>query len=92
MRWIQLRVPVGWTNRYRPLPSACLPGGAERTKAAESAFSGWRPRRLVVPYGSAKTNSVLPELGRSSGVRAVKCDDVPPVPVLTATYWRPSTA
>ena len=34
--------------RYRPLPSACLPGGAERTKAAESALSGWRPRRLVL--------------------------------------------
>ena len=39
---------VGWTNRYSPLPSACLPGGAERTKAAESALSGWRPRRLVL--------------------------------------------
>ena len=47
-RWTQLRVPVGWTNRYKPLPSACRPGGAERTKAAESALSGWRPRRLVL--------------------------------------------
>ena len=39
-RWTQLRVPVGWTNRYRPFPSAWRPGGAERTKAAESAFVG----------------------------------------------------
>ena len=46
-RWTQLRVPVGWTNRYKPFPSAWRPGGAERTKAAESALSGWRPRRLV---------------------------------------------
>ena len=28
-RWTQLRVPEGWTNRYRPLPSAWRPGGAE---------------------------------------------------------------
>ena len=46
-RRAQLRVPVGWTNRYRPLPPACRPGGAERTKAAESALSGRRARRLV---------------------------------------------
>ena len=42
--------------------------------------------------GSVNTNSVLPRLGRSSGVRALKCADVPPVPVPTAMYCRPSTA
>ena len=44
------------------------------------------------PSGSANTNSVLPRLGRSSGVRALKCADVPTVPVPTAMYCRPSTA
>ncbi|MCY4121055.1 MAG: hypothetical protein OXG72_09070 [Acidobacteria bacterium] len=48
--------------------------------------------RALQRQGSANTNSVLPRLGRNSGVRALKCPDVPPVPVLTATYWRPSTA
>lgn len=46
-RWTQLRVPVGLTNRYSPLPSAWRPGGAEPTKVAERALSGWRPRGLV---------------------------------------------
>ena len=43
-------------------------------------------------YGSANTNRLFPELGRSSGVNPMKWADVPPVPVLTATYCRPSTA
>ena len=38
--------------------------------------------------GSANTNRLLPRLGRSSGVRSMKRG----VPVLTATYCRPSTA
>ena len=61
-RWTQLRVPVGWTNRYKPLPSAWRPGGAERTKAADSALSGWRPRRLVLPILAAglATTSIPP--------------------------------
>ena len=42
--------------------------------------------------GNANTNRLFPALGRSSGVSPVKCDDVPPEPVLTATNWRPSTA
>ena len=36
----QFRVTVGWTKRCKPLPSACRPGGAVRTKAAERALSG----------------------------------------------------
>ena len=43
-RWIQLRVPVGLTRRYNPWPSQYRPGVAVRTKAAERALSGWRPR------------------------------------------------
>ena len=47
----------------------------------------------VPPYsGSAKTNSVLPLLGRSSGVSRLKAAEVSERPVLTATYWRPSWA
>ena len=56
-RWTQLRVPGGWTNRYRPLPSAWRPGGAERTNAAERALSGWRPRRLALRQGNDSTNT-----------------------------------
>ena len=37
-------------------------------------------------------NRLFPELGRSSGVRPMKCDAVPPDPVATATYCWPSTA
>ncbi len=62
-RWTQLRVPVGWTKRYNPLPSACRPGGADRTKAAVSALSGWRPRRLVRGGLAAKsTTTFIPAL------------------------------
>ena len=62
-RWTQLRVPVGWTNRYSPLPSAWRPGGAERTKAAERALSGWRPRRLVLRgEGSDLATTSIPPL------------------------------
>ena len=49
-------------------------------------------RRRSSQFCSAKTNRLLPALGRSSGVRRVKPDAVPDVPVLTATYCRPSTA
>ena len=44
------------------------------------------------PSGSANTKSVLPALGRSSGVRPTKPEAVAAEPVLTATYCRPSTA
>ena len=47
-RWFQLQLLVGWTKTYMPLPPACRPGGAVRTKATESALSGWGPRRLVL--------------------------------------------
>ena len=30
------------------MPSQCLPGGAERTKAAESRLCGWRPLGLIL--------------------------------------------
>ena len=39
-RWTQLRVPLGWTNRYKLLPSTCLPRCGERTRVAERALSG----------------------------------------------------
>ena len=42
--------------------------------------------------GKAKTNRLLPMLGRSSGVRGVKYTTVRELPVLTATYCRPSIA
>ena len=42
--------------------------------------------------GKPNTNRLFPALGRSSGVSPVKCDDVPPEPVLTATNCCPSTA
>ena len=42
--------------------------------------------------GSANTNRLLPALGRISGVRRINPDAVAALPVLTATYCRPSTA
>ena len=41
--------------------------------------------------GSANTNRLLPELGRSSGV-SPDSRAADRFPVLAATYWRPSTA
>ena len=35
---------------------------------------------------------LFPLLERSSGVKRMWADVVPAVPVLAATYWRPSTA
>ena len=50
------------------------------------------PPRDGAFHGKPNTNRLLPTLGRSSGVRRVKPDAVPELPVLTATYCRPSTA
>ncbi len=52
-RWTQLRVPVGRTNKYRPFPCPWRPSVAERTKAAESALSGWRPPSSAGGVGPA---------------------------------------
>ena len=42
--------------------------------------------------GNANTKSVLPSLGRSSGVMRLNIADVSDWPVLTATYCRPPAA
>ncbi len=49
-------------EQIQAMPSACRPGGAERTKAAESALTGWRPRRLVLGVVAAAlpTTSIPP--------------------------------
>lgn len=52
----------------------------------------WRGGQLSVRHGNAKTNSVLPVLGRSSGVRPMRPLWVSDTPVDTATYCLPSTA
>ena len=49
-------------------------------------------RRPLRHSGSAKTNSVFPALGRWSGFRSASPAVLSEYPVLTATYWRPSTA
>ena len=43
-------------------------------------------------YGSAKTNRLLPRLGRSSGVRRMLSCELSDEPVLATTYCTPSTA
>ncbi len=48
--------------------------------------------RLQSDSGNAKTKRLFPALGRISGVRRMNPDAVAALPVLTATYWRPSTA
>ena len=71
---------------------------SSRAVAAPAAAPPSRPRceaeraRYAGYSGRTNTNRLLPALGRSSGVRRVKPDAVPAVPVLTATYCRPSTA
>ena len=78
-------------NRRRS--SAWRPGAAERTKAAERAFTGFYGRTRTLPdycwlsTGNENTNRLLPPLGCSSGVRPDRRE-----PVLATTYWRPSTA
>ena len=62
----------------------------------------WRRFRLQHPFphylrertisGSANTKRLFPALGRISGVSPMNPEAVPAVPVLTATYCRPSTA
>ena len=42
--------------------------------------------------GNANTNRLFPALGRSSRVSRSSRLEMPDWPVLTATYWRPSTA
>ena len=52
----------------------------------------WRRRVVGRAWrysGSANTKRLLPELGRISGVRPMNLEALP---VLTATYCRPSTA
>ena len=66
-----------------------------RWRPTGSVFGYSYKRGLQKPVGSqgnANTNRLFPALGRSSGVSPVKCDDVPPLPVLTATNCCPSTA
>ena len=79
---------------YQPVPAfhpEGLSGGPGR------ADEGGRERlggvaSSALRQGSAKTNSVLPSLGRSSGVIRLNIPDVSDVPVLTATYCRPPAA
>ncbi len=90
-----------------PLPSFVQqPAQDCRCEANARLIRGlWRPHgwsgslRLVrgreEPFGghesgSANTKRLLAKLGFSSGVRRNLIDA--PLPVLTATYWRPSTA
>ncbi len=72
-----------------------------RRIARESQKHSDKPESLGVPQttsehywvsGSANTKRLLAAPGRISGVRTVNPEAVPALPVLTATYWRPSTA
>ena len=40
--------PGGLDEQVQPVAVGVRPGGAVRTRAAERALSGWRPRRLVL--------------------------------------------
>ena len=72
----------------------------ETVAAATDRRRRWKPpagcdastRSRSNSQGRANTNIVFPALGRISGVRLVNADAVPALPVLTATYCRPSTA
>lgn len=53
----QLRVSIGWTNRYNPFRSVLPSWCAERTKAAERPCQGAGPRRLVLRDQARVTKS-----------------------------------
>ena len=74
--------------------ASCTRAATEDRTLSFTFIHVWRSgnSRITKCQGSANTNRLFPALGRSSGVSPVKCDDVPPEPVLTATNWRPSTA
>ena len=73
-------------SRRRPrMTSRCIP-----LQVPAAWTNRYNPLGIAFYSGSANTNRLLPELGRSSGVR--RRFTPPPAPVLTATYWRPPTA
>ena len=69
---------------------------ARRFFESGSPPDGASLRLAMVPlaglHGNANTNTLFPALGVISGVSRMNPDAVPAVPVLTATYCRPSTA
>ena len=87
-------------------PASSSAGLNEQVQAVAVGVASWRGRadeggreRLVRMAssalghsGRANTNRLFPALGRSSGVSGRNRFDVPEVPLLAATYWRPSTA
>ena len=71
-------------EEVEPIPSRPEDGRTHDSREASP--------RSTQGQGNANTNRLFPALGRSSGVNPVKCDEVPPEPVLTATNCCPSTA
>ncbi len=65
--------------------------GRERPSPGQAGQQDAGTQKTGGGQGRAKTNRLLPELGRSSGVRP-DSRAADRFPVLAATYWRPSTA
>ena len=74
-----------------PAPTTTTQRGRPRIRSGSSA-SGSRFRGDLGYNGNANTNSVLPSLGRRSGVSRRSPLVFSERPVLTATYCRPPTA
>ena len=70
----------GFSVERREQPGDVAPASAPTTTATQRHS------------GNANTNRLFPALGVISGVSRMNPDAVPAVPVLTATYCRPSTA
>ena len=90
------------THTFAPEQTLCSPLPAGLELDLDAVFSSRNARRRTCPRrpdanpagysGSAKTNRLLPLLGRNSGVSRRKLGVVAALPVPTATYWRPPTA
>ena len=88
-----IHVWISSTRRSRPSGAgdhSVSISRSSRRSVTGGASSLKGTRRGLAYSGSANTNRLLPLLGWSSGVRRRLIPA--PEPVLTATYWRPSTA
>ena len=88
-RRIGVRIPASQPFAKRLLMSATRDPGLGPAVRVHGLFARQTAARSA--QGSAKTNRLLPELGRSSGVSPDR-RAADRLPVLAATYWRPSTA
>ena len=76
--WIQLLVPVGCTNKYNPLPSACRPGGRGPDEGGSERLVGMAASALgSAGCGGGVTYSIHPRIIYGIGLDFAICPDRP---------------